>query len=1066
VVVVDATGDLPSLINAGGGETSTTSRVERFDASGAHEATIGPVDGGAYLVATDPDDDVVYVAGNAQSYWNGGPLTIAAFDVDGAARSVSSVPSEGDVQTLYGVLGGLAGRPSGAKGAYAVSARNPFDANYGAVKGFVFDDLPAPATSVGAPTDLTPTSATLHGTVDPNGVAATYHFEMSYNGGANWVALPDHDAGSGTSPVAVQDETSDPLYPGQPHLVRLVAAGAGGTTTSDPLTFTVPPDVPQATTMAVTSVGQTSATLSAKVNPEGAATTSWFEYGTDTSYGSTSRSTSAPDGFPSFGDVSQAIRGLATGTTYHYRVIARSDLGTSFGADMTFATRRPVGELPDGRVYEMVSPPDKNGYEVRSVYTKTRSSDDGNRVAYTSVGTFPDSGATASAQVPRYVASRTADRWVTRSVDPPVEANHMAGIGGMINDPQESGNFSPDLLTSAVYGLTHPLAPGALTDRIQLYRRSTFANDYQLVSKASGALPTVTGLAFLFNKPTVMALTPSLDHILFETNDNLVPEASGTDVKLYEWDSGTVRLVGVLPDGTIAMDAHAGNGSSFFSFTETSQTLSEDGSRIVFSTASDRQLYLRENGGRPSARTLWISKSEKATPDAPQAATFRDATPDGSRILFTTDAQLVGADQDAGTDLYAYDVDKPAGSHLTLVSRDSEPADGSAAGALGVLGMSRDGSRIAFAAASQLVAGAPQGQGRAKLYFSDHGDLRYVDMLSAGTSDPGNPFSPMEEVKNWVETQNQDFIRRISRITDDGRYVLYLNSSSNTPSWVLYDADKGTVACASCDPAGAPDPIPVDGATIQTFADKYIPRTLVERDGRAQVFFHTAASLAAEDTNGMRDVYRYDSGDGSVRLISSGHSSSDTYFVDASPDGRDVFFVTRESLSRWDVDENQDLYDARIGGGLPDPSVVKPCSGDLCQGASTPPPPAVAAASLTFAGPGNAPSSPDKAKPASVSVAKVKTVVGTTATLSVKVPAAGAIRLSGPLIGTARKTAARAATYKLPVRLSAAARRALKRKHTLRVGVRVVLAPRTGGSLSKTVVLTFKQAKPVKKGGR
>ena len=54
--------------------------------------------------------------------------------------------------------------------------------------------------------------------------------------------------------------------------------------------------------------------------------------------------------------------------------------------------------------------------------------------------------------------------------------------------------------------------------------------------------------------------------------------------------------------------------------------------------------------------------------------------------------------------------------------------------------------------------------------------------------------------------------------------------------------------------------------------------------------------------------------------------------MDASPDGSDVFFVTRERLLGWDNDASYDLYDARVGGGFPEPAPEPdPCQGDSCR---------------------------------------------------------------------------------------------------------------------------------------
>jgi hypothetical protein len=93
---------------------------------------------------------------------------------------------------------------------------------------------------------------------------------------------------------------------------------------------------PGAVTGAVTSVKPTSAVVSGAVNPNGASTTWYFEYGSTTSYGSKTPANTASGS--STVSVSATIAGLAPATSYHYRLVATSSAGTSAGADGIFST--------------------------------------------------------------------------------------------------------------------------------------------------------------------------------------------------------------------------------------------------------------------------------------------------------------------------------------------------------------------------------------------------------------------------------------------------------------------------------------------------------------------------------------------------------------------------------------------------------------------------------------------------------------------------------------------------------------------------------------------------------
>jgi hypothetical protein len=99
---------------------------------------------------------------------------------------------------------------------------------------------------------------------------------------------------------------------------------------------------PVVQTRPASSVEQTSATLNATVNPENREVTSCkFEYGTTTSYGSTTACVPSP-GKGNLGvAVSASVTGLTPNTTYHFTISATSSEGTSLAADRTFLTVTP-----------------------------------------------------------------------------------------------------------------------------------------------------------------------------------------------------------------------------------------------------------------------------------------------------------------------------------------------------------------------------------------------------------------------------------------------------------------------------------------------------------------------------------------------------------------------------------------------------------------------------------------------------------------------------------------------------------------------------------------------------
>jgi virginiamycin B lyase len=96
-------------------------------------------------------------------------------------------------------------------------------------------------------------------------------------------------------------------------------------------------DAPQALTGEPSAITPASGTLSAVVLPRGAATSAHFEYGATTAYGASTQEQEVGDG-DATAPVSAAVTGLAPATTYHYRIVATSPVGTAGGADRTFTT--------------------------------------------------------------------------------------------------------------------------------------------------------------------------------------------------------------------------------------------------------------------------------------------------------------------------------------------------------------------------------------------------------------------------------------------------------------------------------------------------------------------------------------------------------------------------------------------------------------------------------------------------------------------------------------------------------------------------------------------------------
>ena len=198
-------------------------------------------------------------------------------------------------------------------------------------------DPPEPST--GGCGGCKASSITLTGSVDPNGNATQYKFEYgttpAFGMETGWSS-----AGDGTSARSVSDSV-DGLAAGTKIYYRLVAKSVRGTNYG-PTRYcsTVAAQKPSATTGNAGSVAKTTAAVTGTVNPNGAATSVYFQYGkSSSSLGSQTGSQSAGNG-DDHKSLSTGLSGLSANTKYYYRVVATNAKGTTSGSLLSFTTTR------------------------------------------------------------------------------------------------------------------------------------------------------------------------------------------------------------------------------------------------------------------------------------------------------------------------------------------------------------------------------------------------------------------------------------------------------------------------------------------------------------------------------------------------------------------------------------------------------------------------------------------------------------------------------------------------------------------------------------------------------
>lgn len=335
--------------------------------------------------------------------------------------------------------------------------------------------------------------------------------------------------------------------------------------------------------------------------------------------------------------------------------------------------------------------------------------------------------------------------------------------------------------------------------------------------------------------------------------------------------------------------------------------------------------------------------------------TLVGASPDLGEALISTCAALTAGSTEVpdgdGCDASAPNLYRYSAGTLAEVEPDDWEADfDPGIEVQGILGASIDRTRVYFANASGI-------------WLWDNGaNVKVAN--GAGAADPSTfPAST-----------------GTARVTPSGSHLAFLSTASLTgyanvgkAEAFVYDAAAKELHCASCNPRGktpaGPTSLPGAIAAGEGSAAIYKPRALSE-DGK-RLFFTSADALLLNDTNSAPDAYQWlapgaggcTQKAGCVGLLSSGREGSAS-FLDASEAGTDAYFSTVVSLLSGDTG-GLDVYDARAGGGFPDPAAQIPCVGDACQGPA-PGPEDPAPGSALFRGPHNPPVrfAPEKCKKA------------------------------------------------------------------------------------------------------
>jgi hypothetical protein len=637
-----------------------------------------------------------------------------------------------------------------------------------------------------------------------------------------------------------------------------VQAGDGNLYVADAATGKIdvfvpePAGAPDVDEVSVGTITTTAAELGTEVDAKGAETTVTFQYGTSSCTGGSCVSVPAsePTIPTSFGDRARSVslEGLATGTTYHYRVVAKNSFGTVTSPESMFTTQSGASfALLDGRGWELVSPASKNGAGFEAITKEggvIQASAEGDGLTF--VGTGPDEVETEgnrSPELTQLLAKRATNgegkaEWSSKDINTPNDT--AVGIEG--GKAPEYQYFSSDLSSAIV----RPKTPEPL-----LSEEASEVTPYIRENNSCGPVPSpcyrplVTGKEGFSNVPSgtkfggttslgvqLIDAEPDLKHVVLDSEAvPLTSEPAASGPNLYEWSEGTLKLINVLPEnGGPAFQPDIGSLSN-----NMRHALADNGARVFWTASGStnaenaQQLYLRDMGKEETVR---LDVAQGVAQPIKEGATFEAASADGSKVFFKDVQPLVpGATtaQGASPDLYECEIGEQAGKLVcTLRDLTEGTSPGEEAAMQGtILGESEDASTIYFVA-NGVLGSAENSRGEkatpGECVPNEPGAEATCNLYEEHYDATGHKWEEPQFIATLASLDEPDWgthsglgslFALTSRVSPNGRYLSFMsdrsltgydnrdvNSGALDEEVFLYDANSGQLVCASCDPTG------------------------------------------------------------------------------------------------------------------------------------------------------------------------------------------------------------------------------------------------------------------------
>jgi hypothetical protein len=774
-----------------------------------------------------------------------------------------------------------------------------------------------PDLVVNAPSNLSPTGATISGTIDPNGpgpsLAAkpantTYRVEYKQPSDSAWqVYAPDVSVGVGDSPVAFNVGISG-LTPKAEYIARVIVTKPFGfaqvLATTAP--FTTLAAAPQINSVTADHITGSSADLHAVINPLGTATSYHFEYGPTPAYGQRTPEVDIGDSLSPV-EVEQHIEDLEP-VVYHFKVVATNAEGTVESTNQTFnfypepcpnATVRQQtgsGSLPDCRAYELVSPGNAGAATLLPGGPNSGLASNPPRFAFFgALGSIPGPWNPTNTFQDLYVSSRTATGWKTRYAGIPGDL-----VGATTGPPNGEGH------PTGGEG-SHVIRGGQMTDVEMNYFLGWDPGTQGFV--CCGRVGSMAPYVHDFEGNS-LGRWPTNAH-----------EIEGGLKDMACWTNYPEPACG--PTGGFAGDVRPSGDFSHYFFSSGNVAFAPGGKTSGIGSVYDNEIATKtvevvskKQNGEDIEREPGVSSDDYMA--------LPGASLDGSNILMAASATGICGrpsgvcdpmpfpcgSNDAGFEHSLSIVNCPPlpPSHLYMRVNNIATYDVSRGHAVNFEDITEDGETVFFTSDEQVSS---EDEDNSTDLFMWEQETDSVTLVADGEGTIGNTDACNA---SWIAAcgvqmafpRYPEFIETIptdKSISQDGDIYFYspeqFVGSNGAPGrrnlYVLHDGEIQYVATMD--------------------ATKPATRLQVGRDGSFAAFL-TSAKLTAYDNQGREEMYRYNAETGDFRCVSclpTGEpptadvegSQNGLYLAD---DGR-TFFSTKDALVPQDTNNLSDVYE-------------------------------------------------------------------------------------------------------------------------------------------------------------